>query len=236
MHVKRILLKLSGEIFCNIHKSNYNDFVLSSVILEIIQLHKKRIQIAIVIGGGNIFRGSYGNKLGMNRLVSDKIGMMATVINALILQEFLLKANIISFVQSTIYMPNILETYVVSNAIKYLEDGNIVIFAGGTGSPYCTTDTAAGLRARDISANILFKMTKVDGVFNKDPLLNNRAIMYNELSYLDVLSKKLKIMDSTAISICMEHNITIYVINMKKNNIMKILNGEKIGTKIYNKQ
>jgi len=205
--------------------------VASFIAEEIKSVADLDIQLAIVIGGGNIFRGLEASSRGMDRTSADYMGMLATVINSLALQSALEMQGIPTRVQSSIEMREIAEPFIQRRAIRHLEKGRIVIFAGGTGNPYFTTDTAASLRAMEINADVIMKATKVDGVFDSDPVKNKTAVMYDKISYIDVLSKNLKVMDATAISLCRDNKLPILVFNMqKKGNIRRAICGEKIGT------
>jgi uridylate kinase len=191
------------------------------------------VEVAVVIGGGNIFRGMAASAKGMDRVSADYIGMLATIMNGLALQDAMEKLNVQTRVQTAIEMREIAEPYIRRRAIRHLEKGRAVIFAGGTGNPYFTTDTTASLRAMEIGAEVILKATKVDGVYDSDPLVNRKARKFDELTYLDVLKKQLKVMDSTAISLCMDHQIPIIVFNLKKKgNIKRAVWGEKVGTKV----
>jgi uridylate kinase len=228
---KRIVLKLSGEAMMGQQRMGIDSSMCSSIAGEIQEVHKLGVQTAIVIGGGNIFRGSEGISEGFDRASADYMGMLATVINALALQNELEKIGIPTRVLSAIEMQQLCEPYIRRRAIRHLEKGRIVIFAGGTGNPYFTTDTAASLRAMEIGAEVILKGTKVDGVYESDPLKNKDAKFFEKLSYIDVLKKNLKVMDSTSISLCMDHNLPIIVFNLfQKGNIKKVIVGEKIGT------
>ena len=189
--------------------------------------------MAIVIGGGNIFRGVAASSKGMDRVSADYMGMLATVLNGIALQDALEKIGVQTRVQTAIEMREVAEPYIRRRAIRHLEKGRVVIFAGGTGNPYFTTDTTASLRAMEIGAEVILKATKVDGIYDSDPLVNKRAQKYDELTYLDVLKKQLKVMDATAISLCMDHQIPIIVFSLKKKgNIKRVVLGEKVGTKV----
>jgi uridylate kinase len=191
------------------------------------------VQVAVVIGGGNIFRGVEATTEGMERVSADNMGMLATVINALALQNALERIGVATRVQSAIEMRELAEPYIRRRAVRHLEKGRVVIFAAGTGNPYFTTDTAAALRAMEINANIILKATKVDGVYSKDPVKDPKAKKFDKISYIDVLKKGLGVMDSTAISLCMDNNLPIVVFNLKKKgNIKKVAGGKKIGTVI----
>lgn len=228
---KRVLLKLSGEALLGKQSSGVDPEVASFIAEEIKSVAALDIQLAIVIGGGNIFRGLEASSRGMDRTSADYMGMLATVINSLALQSALEMQGIPTRVQSSIEMREIAEPFIQRRAIRHLEKGRIVIFAGGTGNPYFTTDTAASLRAMEINADVIMKATKVDGVYDSDPVKNKAAVMYDKISYIDVLSKNLKVMDATAISLCRDNKLPILVFNMqKKGNIRRAICGEKIGT------
>ena len=230
---KRILLKLSGEVLTGEGGYGIDSAVLQKISQEIKEVKNLGVEIAIVIGGGNIFRGMAASAKGMDRASADYMGMLATVMNGIALQDALEKINVHTRVQTAIEMREVAEPYIRRRAIRHLEKGRVVIFAGGTGNPYFTTDTTASLRAMEIGADVILKATKVDGVYNKDPLLHKRAHKYDELSYLDVLKKRLKVMDATAISLCMDHQIPIIVFNLKKKgNVKRVVWGEKVGTTV----
>jgi len=207
--------------------------VMDQIAREIRDVKALGVEVAVVIGGGNIFRGIAASSKGMDRASADYMGMLATIMNGIALQDALEKIDVQTRVQTAIEMREIAEPYIRRKAIRHLEKGRVVIFAGGTGNPYFTTDTTASLRAMEIGAQVILKATKVDGVYNSDPLLNKRARKYDELTYLDVLKKQLKVMDTTAISLCMDHQIPIIVFNLKKKgNIKRVVLGEKVGTKV----
>ncbi len=228
---KRILLKLSGEALVGEKSFGIDQKILEYIAAEIKGISKLGVQIAIVIGGGNIFRGLEARAEGMERTSADYMGMLATVLNALALQNALETNGMPTRVQSAIEMKELAEPYIRRRAVRHLEKGRFVIFAAGTGNPYFTTDTAAALRAVEIDAEIIMKATKVDGVYSSDPMKDPKAEKFKTISYLDVLKKGLKVMDSTAISLCMDNQMPIIVFSlMKKNNIKKILEGKKIGT------
>jgi uridylate kinase len=230
---KRILLKLSGEVLTGEGGYGIDSTVLQKIGQEIKEVKNLGVEIAIVIGGGNIFRGMAASAKGMDRASADYMGMLATVMNGIALQDALEKINVHTRVQTAIEMREVAEPYIRRRAIRHLEKGRVVIFAGGTGNPYFTTDTTASLRAMEIGADVILKATKVDGVYNKDPLLHKRAHKYDELSYLDVLKKRLKVMDATAISLCMDHQMPIIVFNLKKKgNVKRVVLGEKVGTTV----
>ncbi len=228
---KRILLKLSGEALQGRQKYGLDPKVISSIAEEIKDVRGLGLEIAVVVGGGNIFRGVVASAKGMERSIADYMGMLATGINALALQGVLEKMGVDTRVQSAIEMRDLAEPYIRRRAIRHLEKGRVVIFAGGTGNPYFTTDTAAALRATEIGAEVILKATKVDGVYSSDPMLNPKAKKYHRLSYIEVIKRKLKVMDSTAISLCMDNSLPIVVFNLKrKGNIKRAVLGEPIGT------
>ena len=228
---KRILLKLSGEALMGSRDYGLDADVIDNISKEIKGIHGLGVEVAIVIGGGNIFRGIAASASGMDRATADYMGMLATVINALALQDALEKKGIFTRVMSAIEMKELAEPYIRRRAVRHLEKGRVIIFAAGTGNPYFTTDTAASLRAMEIHADVILKGTKVDGVYDRDPVKDKKAKKYNELTYIDVLKKGLKVMDATAISLCMDNNLPIIVFNLKlSGNIEKIVRGEKVGT------
>ncbi len=230
---KRILLKISGEVLTGEGNYGIDPHVIQQIAQEIKEVKTLGVEMAIVIGGGNIFRGVAASSKGMDRVSADYMGMLATVLNGIALQDALEKMEVQTRVQTAIEMREIAEPYIRRKAIRHLEKGRVVIFAGGTGNPYFTTDTTASLRAMEIGAEVILKATKVDGIYNSDPLLDKRAQKYSELTYLDVLKKQLKIMDATAISLCMDHQIPIIVFSLrKKGNIKRVVLGEKVGTKV----
>lgn len=205
--------------------------VLKSLAQQIKTVRGKDVEVAIVVGGGNIFRGIAGAATGMDRAQADYIGMLATVMNSLALQEALERAGVFTRVMSAIEMQSVAEPYIRRRAIRHLEKGRVVIFAAGTGNPYFTTDTTAALRALEINAECIMKATKVDGIYNADPKKHPDAVKYDELTYLDVLSQGLQVMDSTAISLCMDNDLPILVFNMEQDgNIERALSGEAVGT------
>lgn len=228
---KRILLKLSGEALLGKQSSGVDPEVANFIAEEIKSIADLNVQICIVVGGGNIFRGLEASSKGMDRTSADYMGMLATVINSLALQSALEMRGIPTRVQSSIEMREIAEPFIQRRAVRHLEKGRIVIFAGGTGNPYFTTDTAASLRAMEVNADVIMKATKVDGVYDCDPVKNKGAVMYKKISYIDVLTNNLKVMDATAISLCRDNKLPIIVFNMqKKNNIRRAICGEQIGT------
>lgn len=231
---KRILLKLSGEALSGDQAGGISPEFLEFISSELVEVSKQDVEIAIVIGGGNIHRGVSGATKGMDRTTSDHMGMLATLINSLALQDSLERNGLKTRVMTAIEMQEIAEPYIRRRAVRHLEKKRIVIFAAGTGNPYFTTDTAAALRANEIDADIIMKATKVDGVYDKDPTIHDDAKMYDELSFMKVLNEEeIKVMDSTATSLCMDNNIDILVFNMnEKGNILKAITGEKIGTTV----
>lgn len=232
---KRILLKLSGEALLGGLGYGIDPQIMAMVAQELKELHDKGVEIAIVMGGGNIFRGVSAATAGMDRAAADYIGMIATTMNSLALQDALEKEDIFTRVQTAIDMQKIAEPYIRRRAIRHLEKGRVVIFAAGTGSPYFSTDTAAALRASEIEAEAILKATQVDGVYEADPKTNPKAKKFPKLKYIDVLNKGLKVMDATAISLCMDNNLPIIVFNLSApGSIKKIVEGKKVGTLIGN--
>jgi uridylate kinase len=230
---KRILLKISGEVLTGEGGFGIDPSVIRQIAGEIKEVKTLGVEIAIVIGGGNIFRGMAASSRGMDRVSADHMGMLATILNGIALQDALEKMGVQTRLQTAIEMRELAEPFIRRRAIRHLEKGRVVIFAGGTGNPYFTTDTTASLRAMEIGAEAILKATKVDGVYDADPMVNPRARKYDELTYLDVLKKQLKVMDATAISLCMDHQIPIIVFNLKKKgNIRRVILGEKVGTKV----
>ena len=228
----RILLKLSGEALMGEQNYGIDTKVAKSVAEEIKSVHERGVEVAIVVGGGNIFRGVSKSAGSMDRGSADYIGMLATVMNAVVLQDALEKCDVYTRVLSAIDIPQLAEPFIRRRAIRHLEKGRVVIFGAGTGNPYFTTDSAAALRALEIRAEVIMKATKVDGVYSDDPLKNADAVKYERISYQDVLEKRLRVMDSSAISLCMENNLPIMVFNMNTpGNIMKAVEGDlSIGT------
>jgi uridylate kinase len=228
---KRILLKLSGESLLGKQPFGIDPDVANFIAAEIKSVSDLKIKIGIVVGGGNIFRGLEAGSKGIDRTSADYMGMLATVINSLALQSALEGCGIPTRVQTSIEMHEIAEPFIQRRAMRHLEKGRIVIFAGGTGNPYFTTDTAASLRAMEIKADVIMKATKVDGVYDSDPVKNKTAVMFKKISYIDVLTKNLKVMDATAISLCRDNLLPIIVFNLqKKGNIRRAICGQKIGT------
>jgi uridylate kinase len=233
---KRVLLKLSGEALAVENKSGIDADILERLGKEVANIHSMGVQVAVVVGGGNIHRGVAGATKGMDRATSDYMGMMATVINSLALQDCLERHGLFTRVMSAIDMKEVAEPYIRRRAVRHLEKNRIVIFAAGTGNPYFTTDTTAALRANEINAEVILKATKVDGVYDKDPMKHKDAKKFEKLSYIEVLNKDLKVMDSTAITLCMDNDMDIVVFNMfESGNIARVVNGENIGTVVTKK-
>lgn len=228
---KRILLKLSGEALMGQEGSGISWEVVRQIAQEIKEVHDLGVEISLVVGGGNICRGAAHAEVGVSRTQGDYMGMLATVINAMALQDALEKCGVPTRVQSAIAMDQIVEPYIRRRAMRHLEKKRIVIFAAGTGNPFFTTDTAASLRAIETDCDVLMKATKVDGVYDSDPIKNNKAKRFETISFLEVLNKQLKVMDSTAISLCMDNKLPIVVFDLfKKGNIKRVVMGEAVGT------
>ena len=231
---KRALLKLSGEAFADAqHGFGIDPRIVASIARQVAEARNTGTQLGIVVGGGNIIRGLSASAQGTDRTTADYMGMLATVINALALQDALEKESVQTRVRTAIWMQEVAEPYIRRRAIRHLEKGRVVIFAGGTGNPYFSTDTTAALRALEIGAEAILKGTRVDGVYDSDPLVNPGAEMFKSLPYIEVLNRNLKVMDSTAISLCMDNQLPIVVFNMKKNNIVRVLSGEEVGTLVH---
>lgn len=230
----RVLLKISGEALAGDQGFGIDPAVIQQIAREIYEVvTKTKVEMAIVVGGGNIFRGIAGSAKGMDRGTADYMGMLATVINAMALQDAIEKLGLESRVQSAIEMRQVAEPYIRRRAIRHLEKGRVVIFAAGTGNPFFSTDTSAALRAAEISADAILMAKNVDGVYDSDPVINPDARMYDELTYFEVLNKSLKVMDSTAVSLCMDNHIPLVVFAVKEpGNILKAVTGEKIGTTV----
>ena len=232
---KRILLKLSGESLAGEGEFGIDPQILTFFAKEIKKIHDLGVQVGIVIGGGNIYRGLNASGQGIDRVTGDQMGMLATMINSLALQNTLENNGMYTRLMTAINMSAIAEPYIRRRAIRHLEKKRIVIFGAGTGHPYFSTDTAASLRAVEIEADAIIKGTRVDGVYNEDPEKNPDAVMFDEISYLDVLQKNLRVMDMTAISLCKENNLPIIVFNMDKpDNLLKLVTGQSIGTSVGN--
>jgi len=231
---RRVLLKLSGEHLAGEQGYGIDPRVISSLAAEISRIKEEGVELAITVGGGNIFRGLAASTEGMDRSQADYIGMLATVMNSLALQEALERVGVFTRVMSAIEMSAVAETYIRRRAIRHLEKGRVVIFAAGTGNPYFTTDTTAALRACEIEADVFMKATKVDGVYDSDPSINPNATRFDRVSYLEVLTHGLAIMDSTAISLCMDNKLPLIVFNLGvPGNMLRALCGEAVGTVVY---
>src|ERR671939_1287346 len=230
----RVLLKISGEALMGEQSYGIDVDVARSVAEELKAVHEVGVQVAIVVGGGNIFRGVSKSAGNMNRSSADYIGMLATIMNAVVLQDALEKTGVNTRVQSAIEVPQLAEPFIRRRAIRHLEKGRVVIFAAGTGNPYFTTDSAAALRALEIKAEVILKATKVEGVYSADPVKDPTATRYDRITYQEVLEKHLQVMDASAISLCMENRLPIVVFNMRKpGNIMRVVRGEEgVGTRV----
>jgi uridylate kinase len=230
----RVLLKISGEALAGAGGYGIDQQVLVGFAAQLRDVHAAGCELALVIGGGNIFRGTTGGALGIDRATGDYMGMLATVINALALQDALEKLSVPTRVLSAIEMQEVAEPYIRRRATRHLEKGRVVIFAAGTGNPFFTTDTAASLRAMEIGAEVIFKGTRVDGVYDADPEKHPEATRFDELTYIDVLNRNLQVMDSTAISLCMDNGLPILVFNLlEQGNIMRAVSGVRIGTLVH---
>jgi uridylate kinase len=234
---RRVLLKLSGEALMGGQKFGVDPEMASRIAEEISELHTIGVQVAATIGGGNIVRGISVSEKGMDRVSGDYMGMLATVINALALQNALEQRGVFTRVQSAIEMKEVAEPFIRRRAIRHLEKGRVVIFAAGTGNPYFSTDTAAALRAMEIGAEVILKATKVDGIYDSDPMLNPSAKLFEKLTYLEVLEKGLRVMDTTAVTLCMENKLPIVVFNLlRRGNIKEVVLGAKVGSVIQAKE
>jgi uridylate kinase len=228
---KRVLLKISGEALAANQGFGVDTARIHEVAAELADVHKLGVQLAIVVGGGNFFRGVADQARDMDRVSADHMGMLATVINALALQDALEKQNVFTRVMSAIEMNQVAEPFIRRRAMRHLEKGRIVVFAGGTGNPYFSTDTAASLRAMEIKADAILKATKVDGIYTADPVLVKDATMFEQISYMDVLRLGLKVMDATAIAMCRENNLPIVIFNLnQRGNIHRVVMGERVGS------
>lgn len=231
---KRVLLKLSGEALMGDQGFGIDPQIVSRIASEIKDIHELGVQVAIVIGGGNIFRGIKAEGEGFDRVTADHMGMLATVINALAIQDALEKMDVYTRVMSAIEMRQVAEMYIRRRAVRHLEKRRVVIFAAGTGNPYFSTDTTAALRAMEIKADVILKATKVDGIYTADPVKDPNAKLYEKIVYMDVLTQGLGVMDTTAISLCMDNKVPIIVFNIRtKGNIRRVIEGEKIGSLVY---
>jgi uridylate kinase len=230
---KRVVIKLSGEALGGAGGQGIDPGVVQFLARQLKGVHRMGVETAIIIGGGNIFRGLEAHARGLDRTTGDYMGMLATVINGLALQDALEKEGVPTRVQTAIEIQQVAEPYIRRRAIRHLEKGRVVIFVGGTGNPYFSTDTAAALKASEIGADVLLKATRVDGVYSADPEKDSRARLYHRLGYMDVLKKRLKVMDSTAISLCMDNDVPIIVFNLRvKGSIEKVIRGRALGTVI----
>ena len=228
---KRILLKLSGEALMGEQTYGIDPAVATQIAMDIADIQSMGVETAIVIGGGNIFRGVAASARGMDRATADYMGMLATVINALALQDALEQQGVVTRVVTAIEMRAVAEPFIRRRAIRHLEKGRVVVFGAGTGNPYFSTDTAAALRAMEIKAEVIFKATKVDGIYNADPMLDPTATRFDQISYLQVLEQRLKVMDATAISLCMDNRLPIVVFNLQTpGNIKRAIVGERVGS------
>jgi uridylate kinase len=229
----RILLKLSGEALMGEQPFGIDPGITTQVAREIGEIQQLGVQTAVVIGGGNLFRGLAASARGMDRSTADSMGMLATVINALALQDALEQVGVMSRVATAIEMRAVAEPFIRRRAIRHLEKGRVVVFAAGTGNPYFTTDTAAALRAMEMRAEVILKGTKVDGVYTADPMIDKAAKRYDSISYLEVLERRLKVMDATAISLCMDNKLPIIVFNLRQvGNLRRVIMGEPVGTTV----
>ncbi len=228
---KRILLKLSGEALAGNKDFGFSEDILDSFAKQIKDVHEKGVEVAIVIGGGNIFRGATGTEKGFDRVTGDTMGMLATIMNGLALQDAIERLGVPTRVMTAINMPQVAEPFIRRKAIRHLEKGRVVIFSGGTGNPYFTTDSCGALRAAEIHADVLAKGTKVDGIYDKDPMKYSDAVKYDKVSFNEAISKNLGVMDTTALALCNENNIPILVFNaLEEGNILKMTQGENVGT------
>jgi len=230
---RRILLKLSGEALMGEQPFGIDPAVATQIAKEIREIQELGVQTAVVIGGGNLFRGLAASAKGMDRATADYMGMLATVINALALQDALEHVGVVTRVATAIEMRAVAEPFIRRRAVRHLEKGRVVVFAAGTGNPYFTTDTAAALRAMEMKADVILKGTKVDGIYTADPMLDPEATKFQEISYLQVLGERLKVMDATAISLCMDNKLPIVVFNLRTaGNLRRVIMGEPVGTTV----
>jgi uridylate kinase len=229
----RILLKLSGEALMGDEPFGIDPATITHIAKEIGEIQQLRVEVGVVIGGGNIFRGLAASSRGMDRATADYMGMLATVINALALQDALEQLGVMTRVATAIEMRSVAEPFIRRRAVRHLEKGRVVVFAAGTGNPYFTTDTAAALRAMEMRAEVILKGTKVDGIYTADPMIDKSAQRYETISYLEVLERGLKVMDATAISLCMDNKLPIVVFNLRQNgNLRRVIMGEPVGTRV----
>jgi uridylate kinase len=229
----RILLKLSGEALGGVAKVGISPEAVRGMAQQILEVRDLGVQVVVVVGGGNIFRGLTGSERGTERATGDYMGMLGTVINALALQDALEKMGVATRVQSAISMAQVAEPFIRRRAVRHLEKGRVVIFGGGTGNPYFSTDTAAALRANEIGAEVILKATKVDGIYDSDPKKNPKAKRYSQIKYIEALQKRLKVMDATAFSLCMDNKMPIIVFDLfRPHNLKRVVMGEKVGTRV----
>jgi uridylate kinase len=230
---RRVLLKLSGEALMGEQAFGIDPAVTTQIAKDVAEIQGLGVQTAVVIGGGNLFRGLAASAKGMDRATADYMGMLATVINALALQDALENQGVPTRVASAIEMRAVAEPFIRRRAVRHLEKGRVVVFAAGTGNPYFTTDTAAALRAMEMRADVILKATKVDGIYTADPMLDTTATKYDDISYLSVLERRLKVMDATAISLCMDNKLPIVVFNLRTpGNVRRVIMGEPVGTTV----
>jgi uridylate kinase len=230
---RRVLLKLSGEALMGEQPFGIDPVVTTQIAKEIAEIQQLGVQTAVVIGGGNLFRGLAASAKGMDRATADYMGMLATVINALALQDALEHQGVLTRVATAIEMRAVAEPFIRRRAVRHLEKGRVVVFAAGTGNPYFTTDTAAALRAMEMKADVILKGTKVDGIYTADPMIDKTATKYDDISYLNVLERQLKVMDATAISLCMDNKLPIIVFNLRTpGNVRRVIMGEPVGTTV----
>lgn len=231
---KRVILKLSGEVLRGKGSESIDAGILERMCLQVKEIHEMGVEIGVVIGGGNIFRGLQGAKRGVDRTTGDYMGMLATVINGLAIMDCLEKLGVHTRVQTAIPMDQVAEPFILRRAVRHLEKGRVVIFVAGTGNPYFSTDTTAALRASEIGANVIMKATKVDGIYDKDPKKFPDAVKYDEITYIDALKQRLNVLDSTAFSLCLDNNIPILVFDLNDPSaIRRAVNGEKVGTLVH---
>jgi uridylate kinase len=228
---KRIVLKLSGEVLAGARGFGLDADKVAEITGEVVDVHALGVEIGVVVGGGNFFRGVAAQAKEMDRVAADNMGMLATVINSIALQDAIEKRGVQCRVMSAVNMDQVAEPYIRRRAVRHLEKGRVVIFAAGTGSPYFSTDTAASLRAMEIKAEVLLKATKVDGVYNADPVLTKDAVKYDEITYMEILRQGLKVMDLTAVSLCKDNSLPMIIFNMNQpGNIRRVVLGEKVGS------
>lgn len=228
---KRVLLKLSGEALAAGRGFGVDDVHVHEISQEIAEVRGLGVEVAIVVGGGNFFRGVAEQARSMDRVAADNMGMLATVINSIALQDALEKCDVQTRVMSAIEMNQLAEPYIRRRAIRHLEKGRVVIFAAGTGNPYFSTDTAASLRAMEIKADVLLKATKVEGIYDADPIITRNAVKFEQITYMEILRLGLKVMDSTAVSLCKDNNLPVIIFNMNQpGNILRVVSGEKVGS------